>query len=230
MNYLDYTIIGILLFYSLWGLSKGLLKIILDFIGYIVAFFAAKFFSPLLVDYIQTTSFYTHIQNEILDTLNKLSPGISQTLPDVTLPSNMSTLLNQTPELNQVFNSFPGLLEKIQENISRLSGMNFLTVVTDYVILIISVILIFILAKIIYAIIISVLTSRREPMPLAITNRILGFAFGLGLAFVLLSFGLQLLEVFSITSSPVLSDAIATSKYGHYLTDIPLVEWVSKIV
>ncbi|MBN2793859.1 MAG: CvpA family protein [Clostridia bacterium] len=230
MNYLDYTIIAILLFYSLWGLSKGLLKIILDFVGYIVAFIAAKFLGPILVNFIQTTSFYTHIQNEILDTLNKLSPGISKTLPDITLPNNMDTLLIQAPELKQIFNGFPELLNKVEANIVKLSGMNFLTVITDYVVLVLSVILIFIVSKIVYSIVISIILSKKEPMPLAVTNRILGFTFGLAVAFFILSFSIQVLEAFSITSSPVLADAIATSKYGHYLTDIPLIELVSKIV
>lgn len=230
MNYLDYTIIGVIVFYGLWGLSKGLLKIILDFAGYIVAFFAAKLFSPMLVDYLVDTGIQTSIQNKLIETFNKIVPNISQSLESINLPSNLNTLLQQEPQLNKILESYPTLGDSLEQNMSELAGQGLFEVITEYILMILSIVAIFMLVKIVFSVIVSIILSRQDQMPLAFTNRILGLSLGLVIAFVLLSFAVQLTEVVALTSSPVISDAIATSKYGHIFTSIPLLDWLSKIL
>lgn len=230
MNYLDYAILVVIVFYALWGLSKGLMKIILDFAGYVVAFLAAKFFGTTLADMIATTSFKVTIQERIVESFNRLSPGIDTTLKSLTIPDNITTMIRQEPQLNDIFSTYPKLLDKIESNIRLLSGKNLLEVISDYVILILSVVAIFIVVKLLFSVIVSIVLSRQDQMPLAITNRIFGLAFGTVLAFIILSFTIQMVEIYSMSSSAVLSDAIHQSKLGYLFTAIPLTEWVSKII
>lgn len=229
MNYLDYLIIGIVVFYGLWGISKGLLKIVFDFLGYIVAFFAAKLLSPTLVSYITTTGIKDQIFSKISETFTKINPDLSQ-LETLKLPDNMSSLLQQEPELTKVLSEYPQIKSVLEDNMAKLSGQGILDVLTEYVIFIASILVIFIVTKLIYSIIISIVLSQREELPLAITNRILGLTLGLGIAFILLSFAFQLAEVYAITSSPVIANAIRDSKFGYLFTSVPLVEWLSQIV
>lgn len=230
MNYLDYTILAIVIIYGLWGLSKGLLKIIFDFVGYIVAFFSAKLFSPLLVSFINSSHFQSSIEDKLLNTFDSVSPGLNQSLGSITLPNNMPSLLNMEPKLQAIFDQYPKLFENLEKNISSLAGKNLLTTITEYVILIISVVILFIVVKIIYSIIVSIILSRQSQMPLALTNRILGLSFGLVISFILISFGIQLFEIYAMTSSPVLAEAIGESQYSHIFTSLPLLDWISKIV
>lgn len=230
MNYLDYFIIGVVVFYGLWGLSKGLLKIGLDFVGYIVAFFAAKLLSPFLVSYLTGTGLQVSIQNKLIETFDKIVPGISQSLSTLTLPSDMGTLLEQQPDLTTIFNSYPTLFGTLEKNMYALSGRAIFEAISAYVILVISVLLIFLVVKIVFSIVVSIILSRQDHMPLAFVNRLLGLAVGLTLSFVLLSFALQLSEVYALTSSPVISEAITTSTFGHLFKTVPLMEWLSKII
>jgi len=230
MNYIDYFIIGFIAFYGFWGVSKGLLKIILDLAGYVAAFFAAKIFSPVLFDYVNTTGIYGNIQDKLYQAFNKVSPDLSKSVETLKLPDNMDVLLRQEPELSKVLDAYPKLNETLSSNMSSLSGRGLMDVITEYVVLILCAVAIFILAKIIISVIISVILSRQDQLPLAMTNRLLGLSLGVVISFALLSFIFQLGEVYSLTSSPVISDAIADSRYGHVFTSIPILDWISKII
>lgn len=229
MNYIDYIIIGFIIFYALWGLSKGLLKIIFDLAGYIAAFFAAKLLSPALVDILKETQLSTVIQNQLYDTFNKLSPTLTRSIETVKIPENITELINSEPGLSKIFESYPKLFDSLQANIIKLSGQGFLESITGYILSIIAVLLIFIVVKVIISIIVSIILSRHDDLPLAFVNRLLGLVFGLVSAFILLSFAFQLGEIYALTTSPVLSNAIAHSQFGYLFTSVPILEWLSTI-
>lgn len=230
MNFLDYFIIGFIIFYSLWGLAKGFLKIILGLLGYVVALIAAKLLSPFLVTYVNGTAFYGNIHSRLFESFSKVSPELSRSIETLTLPNSLSELLRQEPALAKVFEDFPKITELLEKHISDFSGIGFMEVITEYLIMIICVVVIFVVTKIIFSIIIYVILSRRDDLPLAIFDRFLGLLIGLFTSLILLSFGLQLVEIFSLSSSPVLAETIANSQLGHYFTMLPIVELISSFI
>lgn len=230
MNYLDYIIIAILIFYGLWGLAKGFLKLILDLAGYVVAFFAAKLFSPYLIEYINGTAIPSHIQNSIYDTFARVSPTITRSLETIKIPDNINELIASEPGLRDVFATFPQIRESINSNIISLSGQPFMETITQYIIGILCAIAIFLVVKIVFSIVVSVFLSRQDHFPLAVTNRILGMAVGLVIAVCIISLGLQFAEAYSLASTPVLAETMANSKYGHLFTTIPLLDWIQSII
>lgn len=229
MNYIDYLIIGVILFYALWGLSKGLIKIIFDFIGYVVAFFTAKIFGPKLADILADGNLYNNIKTGIMSTFEKINPNLSS-LETIEIPSNLNDMLQTQPGIQDIFNTYPKLMDTMQAKISQISGQGFIETLTDYVVLIIAVVIIFLVAKVVFSIIVSIILAQRDELPLAFVNRIFGMALGITIAAILLSFAFQLAEVYSLTSSPVLASAVAESKYGHYFTSLPLLEWISVFI
>lgn len=228
MNYIDYLIIGLVVFYALWGLSKGLVKIIFDFMGYVVAFFTAKLFAPQLAEILSKSALYVTIKDGIITTFEKISPDLSN-LQTLKIPGNLNDFIQSEPGIKEIFNSYPKLMDTMQKGITDFSGQGFIDTLASYVILVLSALILFLIAKVVFSIIVSIILSQRDEMPLAFINRILGLTFGLTIAFILLSFFFQLAEVYALTSSPVLTKAIETSKYGHYFTTLPLLEWLSNI-
>lgn len=230
MNYLDYIIIAIFIFYGLWGLAKGLIRILFDVVGYIVAIFAAKFLSPFLIDYLNGTSLYGSIHNRIFETFSKINTGIGRSVETITIPENMSSLLDKEPGLRSVMSSYPKLQSALESNISALNGRVFMEVITEYIIAIIALVAIFLLVKILFSIIVSIVLSSQDQMPLALTNRVLGMTLGCIIALFIVTFSLQLLEASSLASSPMILETISSSKYGHVFTSLPLLEFLSKMI
>lgn len=230
MNYLDYIIIAIFIFYGLWGLAKGILRIVLDLVGYIVAIIIAKLTSPLLISYINGTSFYGNVHNKIFDTFSRISPELGRSIETLKIPDNISEMITQEPGLRSVLHSYPKLQSAIESNLSTLYGRGFMEVVTEYVIAILSILVIFVFVKTLFSIAVSVILSRQDHLPLAITNRILGMVLGCFVALFIVTFTLQLIEVYSLASSPVLLDTISHSKYGHVFTSIPLLDFMTKLI
>ena len=230
MNYLDYMIICVIVFYGLWGFAKGLKKLVFDFIGYALAFAAAKYLSPYLTDFISETAFYNNIQNGIYDTFSRISPTITPSLDTLKIPSNINEIFVNEPGLRDVFSTFPGLKETLNNNIIALSGKPFLDTMTLYLIGILSILLIFIVVKVLFSVIISVTVLQYDPYPLALTNRILGFTIGIFTSICIIALTLQLLEAYSITISPVIADTITNSKYGHMFTSIPILQWIENVI
>lgn len=226
MNYLDYIIIGLLLFYALWGLSKGFLKLIADLAGYILAFLAAKFLSPFLVEYLYKTPFPASIQENIYNTFSRISPEITPSVETITIPNNLSSLIESEPGLRSVFNTFPNLRETIDQNLSVLSGQPFMATITSYLVTIISILAIFLVVKILVSVVASIIFSRQDYFPLAFVNRVLGLVVGLATAILIVAFTLQIIEFYALASSPIFADTIARSRYGHHFTSLPLLEWL----
>ena len=230
MNYLDYIIIAIFIFYGLWGLAKGILRIVLDLVGYVVAVIVAKLASPLLITYLNGTSFYGNVHNKIYDTFSRISPELGRSIETLKIPDSLSEMVQQEPGLRSVLHSYPKLQSTIEANMNSLYGRGFMEVVTEYMMAIISILAIFVFVKIIFSLVVSVILSRQDQLPLAITNRIFGMVFGCLVALFLVTFTLQLVEVYSMASSPVLLETISHSKYGHMFTSIPLLDFMTKLI
>ena len=230
MNYLDYIIIAGLIFYGLWGLAKGLTKLVFDFLGYVVAFLAAKYLSPFAIDYLQGTGVAVSIQESLYKTFSRISPTLTHSVETIKIPDNLTELISSEPGLRSVFNTYPTLRESIDQNIASLSGEPFMATLATYIIGIISIVIIFVVVKILFSVVVSIILSRNDQLPLAITNRILGMVVGVAVAIGLIALSLQLLETYSLTSSPVIAETIAHSKYGYLFTSLPLLEWLQNIM
>lgn len=230
MNYIDYFIIGFILIYSLWGLSKGIIKIVFDLLGYIVAIFTAKLLSPYLIQYVNSTVIYEKIQTRVFESVNKLDPIVSQKLSTYKIPSDMSGILNKEPEIINMLKDFPSLLESIENNISKFSGKLMLDIIADYVVLILCFLTVFIIVKIIFSIVVAIIISRNEDMPLAVINRFLGLLLGAITSILLLSLIFQVAEVLTLTSANIITNAVQESKYGHLFINLPILEWISNFI
>lgn len=230
MNYLDYIIIAIFIFYALWGLAKGLLRIVLDIAGYIVAIIVAKLTSPFLIEFLSGTSIYGNIHSKIYKTFSKVSPSLTRSIETIKIPNNFADMLQEEPGLRSIMNTYPKLQSAIESNIRTLNGRGFMEVVTEYILAIISLIAIFLVVKIVFSIIVSIILSNQDQMPLALTNRILGLTLGCIIALFIVTFSLQLLEAGSLAGSPALLDTISHSKYGHVFTSLPLLDFLTQLI
>ncbi len=228
MNYLDYIIIGIVAFYAIWGLANGILKIVLGFLGYVVAFFAAKFLTPFAVTFLNESNYFDDLKLKIFNVFREISPNISESFQSLKIPSNIPELISKEPGLTEIFSKYPKLEESISSNISAISGKGFLDVIAEYTLALICAVIIFFTVKLIYTIIVSIILSRRDNLPLAVLDRILGLGFSVLISVVLLFFAFQIMEFLSITSVTSINDAIINSKFAHIFTSIPLLEWVTQ--
>lgn len=187
LNWVDYTIIGVVFFCAFIGYIKGLISAVFSLVGYIAATVCAVLFSDQVARLIMER---TQIRQKVEDALVNAYSGIpafkdmSLNLNDVT---NNYEFLNQHPELQSFLQEnmmFGQLFESVNPLASGAEAIsNVITSITDLlvysVLKVISIILVFFVVKMIVVIVgklVNTLISQSNF--LSTTNKTIGLALG----------------------------------------------------
>lgn len=188
LNWVDYTIIGIIFLSAFIGYVKGLISALFSLVGYVAAVVCAVLFSEQVALFIMKN---TRITESITESLKNLYSGISipafnQSL-DLSAFKNNSQIFEQIPEL-QKFLQENSMLGQLFENVNPLASAsdaisNVLTSITDVLVFsvlkVISIIAVFIVVKLAVAIagmLVNSLISQSNF--LSTTNKTIGLALG----------------------------------------------------
>lgn len=221
VNYVDLIIVGIILFFAIIGLQKGIFITLVNFIRYVLGFSLCVFSADRLPQPI----YDNFLQDKIQDTVNK----------KIVTSSNIDEIINN---INESVDSLPTFLKNsISVSSLKISSSNISQNITNEVfeplILGILKVLIFIIVFILFfgitgAIIHHIRKKRKENKKKSIvvfTDRLLGFVFGMLkgalVVFVFVSIITYLLGIPSITSNRFLQTAADSQLYKLLLNYNP---------
>ncbi len=179
MNYVDIIVIVFVGLIILEGYKKGLVKMLFELAGLIVAFFLSKELSFIVQQFLtENTKFYGRvhdffqtkaqwlteiIQEGTADVINKLQEGLK-------LPQEMKTLFIQSYESGANTNSFDV----------------FVNLITDFVMKSISFLITFLIIYFILLMAVSILNTFVKLPLLNISNKVGGAVIGVGKALIIL--------------------------------------------
>ena len=179
MNYVDIIVIVFVGLIILEGYKKGLIKMLFELAGLIVAFFLSKELSFIVQQFLtENTKFYGRvhdffqtkaqwlteiIQEGTADVINKLQEGLK-------LPQEMKTLFIQSYESGANTNSFDV----------------FVNLITDFVMKSISFLITFLIIYFILLMAVSILNTFVKLPLLNISNKVGGAVIGVGKALIIL--------------------------------------------
>jgi len=188
LNWVDYTIIGIVFLSAFIGYVKGLISAVFSLVGYVAAVICAVLFSePVALFIMKNTRITELIAEKLRDIYSGISvPVFSQSL-DLSSIQNNSQMLEQIPELQKFLQDnsmFGQLFEKVNplESASQaISGA--LTSITDILVFsilkVISVIAVFFVVKLAVVIVGMLVNSLiSQSNFLSTTNKTIGLVLG----------------------------------------------------
>ncbi|HEY8500087.1 MAG TPA: CvpA family protein [Clostridia bacterium] len=188
LNWVDYTIIGIVFLSAFIGYVRGLIGALFSLVGYVAAVVCAVLFSEHVALFIMKN---TRITESITESLKNLYSGISipafsQSL-DLSAIKNNAQVLEQIPELQKFLqdNTMFGQMFQNVNPLASVSGAisNALTSITDVLVFsvlkVISIIAVFIVVRLVVAIVGMLVNSLiSQSNFLSTTNKTIGLALG----------------------------------------------------
>ena len=217
LNWVDYTIIGIIFLSAFIGYVRGLIGALFSLVGYVAAVICAVLFSEHVALFIMKN---TRITETITENLKELYSGISipafsQSLDLSAFKSN-NQMLDQIPEL-QKFLQDNSMFGQMFENVNPLASAsgavsNILTSITDVLVFsvlkVISIIAVFFIVKLAVAIVGMLVNSLiSQSNFLSTTNKTIGLALGaiIGclVVFVICSYIVPFIGSMNIIKMPV---------------------------
>jgi len=214
MNWVDIVILIILTINSLVGVKNGFIVSIFNLIGFIVAYYIAKFNYPIVVEYItKNPDIFNRIKEFVI---TKVQPIIEKS----TNLGEGSTILKglKLPELvtgNVANNSIQDLyLQNMTDTVTNVVAET----LTNIVINIISFLIVFFVSWIILAIIVKVLDGFVSLPILKQFNKLLGLGVGFlkGILIVFLILAV-LTPVISFSPNGAIANGVFDSEIGCYL-------------
>jgi len=215
MNWIDYSIIIVLVFTGLIGYSKGFAKMTSSFVSFIIALLASVFLSSNVTDFIITQ---TPIGATISRALNQSILGATSTTVIQENLSNLQGFLAENPYLSTV-------LGNSTIDYTGMTLGNFIS----FAIIEISVIVVLMIAfNVLLSLLFNIILSFQQKTPkLSQVNRLLGFVFGAltGLLCLIIFFKFSC-GLFIIDASNPLLEGIYSSQLGASIVEFPLIEYV----
>ncbi|WP_427340686.1 CvpA family protein [Caloranaerobacter sp. DY30410] len=214
MNWVDYVVIVILLVNGIGGLSKGLIITVFNLFGFILSLYIAKLYYPVIANFIKnnpniiyTIKKYVTTRVEII--MNKIgnSGSIGDFFEILKLPSKLGENMINDPNVNSYMNN----------TINTASDM-ISTKLTGLFIDIISIIIVFLVAKFILYVIVSILDNIAQLPVLRQINKLAGLIFGLikGIFILYILFAI-ITPVITMFPDGTVAKGVFDSSIGHYL-------------
>ncbi|QIB27888.1 CvpA family protein [Caloranaerobacter azorensis] len=214
MNWVDYVVIVILLVNGIGGLSKGLIITVFNLFGFILSLYIAKLYYPVVANFIKnnpniigTIKEYVTTRVEII--MNKIgnSGSIGDFFEILKLPSKLGKNMINDPNVNSYMNN---TMNTASDMIS--------TKLTGLFIDIISVIIVFLAAKFILYIIVSILDNIAHLPVLRQINKLAGLVFGLikGVFILYILFAI-ITPVITMFPDGAIAKGVYDSTIGYYL-------------
>ncbi|KGG80016.1 hypothetical protein Y919_08635 [Caloranaerobacter azorensis H53214] len=214
MNWVDYVVIVILLVNGIGGLSKGLIITVFNLFGFILSLYIAKLYYPVVANFIKnnpniigTIKEYVTTRVEII--MNKIgnSGSIGDFFEILKLPSKLGENMINDPNVNSYMNN---TMNTASDMIS--------TKLTGLFIDIISIIIVFLAAKFILYIIVSILDNIAHLPVLRQINKLAGLVFGLikGVFILYILFAI-ITPVITMFPDGAIAKGVYDSTIGYYL-------------
>ncbi|WP_034429867.1 CvpA family protein [Caldisalinibacter kiritimatiensis] len=211
MNWVDLIVIIILVTSSLRGLVKGFIISLFNLVGFFIAAYIAKLYYPVLVGYIyKNTNFINRIESFIYERVFKIMEGNENGLDKDLIINGFKLPAPIKESLGNNINLHTG---EITKSIGQALANEF----TYIFVTIISIIIVFLAAKILLAIVVHVVDSIAKLPILRTFNRLTGFAFGLikGVLIIYIIFAI-LTPVISMFPEGFIATGTYESTLGSY--------------
>ncbi len=187
LNWVDYTIIGVIFFFAFIGYIKGLISAIFSLVGYIVAAVCAVLFSEPLAKFIMEKTQISKTVEEALTNIYSGIPAFSEQSLNLNNFTNSNQLLKDHPQLqeflgeNMMFGQLFESVNPLKAGADAISGA--ISSIADLLVFsilkVISIIIVFFVVKLIVLIIgklVNTLISQSNF--LNTTNKTIGLALG----------------------------------------------------
>jgi len=210
VNTIDIVLLGVIGMFAIWGFAKGFISTIIGFVGYIVAFIAARTWGSTLGQTLQGTGLMVSLRRSINSNLANM--GISGMDPSQTEEILNSTefgeLLSQNPAVQNIFNqmtSAGNAVEGITELIVNVVSMS------------LGFLIIFLVVKLVISLVGAALSGlSKMSKSISFVNRFFGLVtgslIGVALATVTVVFVLPLLMTYN-TELYTMAQSSIVSKY-----------------
>jgi uncharacterized membrane protein required for colicin V production len=231
LNWVDYTIIGIVFFCAFVGYVRGLISTVFSLVGYIVAVICAVLFSePVAMLIMQKTQISRKVEEALVNAYSSI-PAFSQQTLDFSIQNSneifesypqLKEFLNDNLLFSQLFDSVNPLASGAQAISDAVANLSDLLVFS--ILKVISVIAIFLIVKIIVIIIGSLVNSLiSQSSILSTTNKTIGLALGtiIGcfIVFITVSYIIPFIGSLNIIQMP---DEYSKSRVINWIFSSPL--------
>ncbi|KPU26573.1 hypothetical protein TR13x_09510 [Caloranaerobacter sp. TR13] len=214
MNWVDYVVIVILLVNGLGGLSKGLIITLFNLVGFILSLYIAKLYYPVLANFIKNNPNFIYTIKKYVTTrveiiINKIgnSGSIGDFFEILKLPNKLGEKMINDPNVNSYMN-----------NTINTAGDMISTKLTGLFVDIISIIIVFLVAKFILYVVVSILDNIAQLPVLRQINKSAGLIFGLikGIFIIYILFAI-ITPVVTMFPDGAIAKGIYDSTIGYYL-------------
>ncbi len=179
MNWIDFVVIGLIAAFAIAGLFKGFIMSVYKLVAFVVCIFAAIKFSPVLSDIISKTSIYSWIKNAIVKNLPLIGKEAFASSEAVSGAAGTEAVLG-TLRLPEVFKeSLHGKLPSPDQLINTEGIVNAIgDELTKMIVSVLSLIVLYIVLRIIMAIVGLLLKGISELPVFKQINKLGGFILG----------------------------------------------------
>lgn len=215
MNWIDIGIIIILVVHALNGLNKGFIISLFGVASIFIAAYISKLYYPYLISYIYAnTTVYQNIEKfiskRVFNIISKTGESQIQNADSILEGFKLPEVIKE--KLIDGIKFQPQTGDFIQSTGNLISGK-----ITDIFITIISVVLVFIAARILLYIIVEIIDRIMQLPVLKTVNRLAGLGFGIlkGVMIIFVIFTI-LTPIISISPDGFIANGTTKSKIGYY--------------
>ncbi len=190
---IDVILLIIIVGSGLYGYKRGFISTLFVFLSYFIAIIGAKLLAPKAVRFlVSNTTITLKMNNFINDKLASL--GINIDLLNTELPK-ISQMITQDERIRQVMSQNPMLTKLLSEQSSIIANyQNIPAMLSHYILIALSMFLIFILLKIIISYIGKLFNNHIKLSLVAKANKILGLILGILTGFIISTIGVVILR------------------------------------
>ncbi|WIV12537.1 CvpA family protein [Proteiniborus sp. MB09-C3] len=216
MNWVDMCIFAILAVNSLIGFNQGFIVSIFSLAGLLISYFAARLYYPIIAQFILNNQ---GIYDKMRGFVDKRLYSMFEGKPDIFGSASLLEGLNLPKPLVDIISKSPRVGSYTSE-VSKYALDIMSEALTRIFIDVISLIIAFILARIILIFVVRILSAFSDIPILKQFNKILGLAFGLikGILIILIILAI-LTPLVSVSPNGALAEGVFSSTVGYYLYD-----------
>ncbi|MFA5524992.1 MAG: CvpA family protein [Tissierellales bacterium] len=216
MNWVDISIFAIIVINSLIGLKQGFVISVFSLAGLIISYFLARLYYPAIAQVIMKNQ---EIYDKLRGFVDKRLYSIFEEKADVFEPTPLLEGMNLPRPLIDMISKSPQVSSYTSE-ISTTAIDIMSEALTRIFIDIISLIIAFIIARLLLIIVVKVLNAFTELPLLNQFNKLLGLGFGLVKGAIIILVILAILTPFiSVSPNGVVAEGVFNSTIGYYLYD-----------
>ena len=212
VNTMDILLLIIVVGSGLYGYKKGFISTLFSFSSYFLAIIGARLLAPKAVSLLASkTTFTSQIDGFVTDKL--ASTGIDINVLNAELPK-INQMITQDESVRQIISQNPVLMKLLSEQTSAFADyQNISAMLSNFILTAISMVLIFILLKIIISNIGKLLNNRIKLSLAAKANKTMGLVLGILTGFMISILGLLILTPIALSFSNSTIDTMIENSF-----------------